>query len=258
MPDPAMAGHSHSANVKYRKDRVNAAKAKAFSKVARMITVAAKLGGGDPEANPRLRLAMEKARMVSMPKDNIERAIKKGTGDGSVEEYTELLYEGYAPCGVAVLLEILTDNRNRTAPEVRLVFDRAGGNLGNSGAVAWMFERKARISVPATEEFDEERLLEIAIESGAEDLVAFDDSFEVRCEASDFIAVKDALEQAGVRIEGGEVSYVPKQIMEVGDVEDARKVMRCIDALEELYDVQSVYVNCEVTDEVLQVLGAES
>ncbi len=253
-----MAGHSHSANIKYRKERVNAAKAKVFSKIARMITVAARLGGGDPAANPRLRLAMEKARVVSMPKDNIERAIKKGTGDGSVEEYEELLYQGYAPSGVAVLLEILTDNRNRTAPEVRQVFDRSGGNLGNSGAVAWMFERKARFAVPSTSGVGEERLMEIALEAGAEDLVPLGDAFEIRSEPGDFEAVRAALESASVEFEGAEVAYLPKQLVEIGDVRDARKVLRCLDELEELDDVQNVYSNCEFSDDVLKALEEDA
>lgn len=253
-----MAGHSHSANIKYRKERVNAAKAKAFSKVARMITVAAKLGGGDPDANPRLRLAIDKARMVSMPKDNIERAIKKGTGDGDVGNYEEILYEGYAPGGVAVMLEILTDNRNRTAPEIRKIFERSGGNLGNSGSVAWMFERKAVLPVKKGDGVDEERLMEIAIEAGAEDLVDEVDVFQIRCVPGDFETVRSALEEAGVAVEGGEIAYLPQNVTVVEDIEEARRIVKCLDLLEENDDVQMVYANHEFSDDVIEQLTAES
>jgi YebC/PmpR family DNA-binding regulatory protein len=256
-PDP-MAGHSHSANIKYRKERVNAAKAKAFSKVARMITVAAKLGGGEPDANPRLRLALDKARLVSMPKDNIERAIRKGVGDTDTASYEEILYEGYAPGGVAVMLEILTDNRNRTAGEIRRIFERAGGNLGTSGTVAWMFERKAILPVPKSTDVDEERLMELAIEAGAEDLGDEGDAFQVRCEPGDFDAVRASLARAGVVGEGGEIAYLPKNVALVEDLDEARKVMKCIDALEEHDDVQSLYANYGFSDAVLEQLAGES
>ena len=254
-----MAGHSHSSNVKYRKDRVNAAKAKAFSKVARMITVAAKLGGGDPEANPRLRLAVDKARMVSMPKDNIERAIKKGTGDGDLGDYEEILYEGYGPFGVAILLEVLTDNRNRTAPEVRKLFDRSGGNLGSTGAVAWMFERKAVFPVDASAGAEEEQLMEMVLDVGAEDLAALGDGdFEIHAAPSDFESVRKALAAAEAPVHGGEVRYMPTNEVDLSTADEARKLLNLIDALEDLDDVQNTYSNFRISDEIAAHLEEDS
>ncbi|MGA1525827.1 MAG: YebC/PmpR family DNA-binding transcriptional regulator, partial [Planctomycetota bacterium] len=249
-----MAGHSHSANIKYRKERVNAAKAKAFSKVARMITVAARLGGGDPDGNARLRLALEKARLVSMPKDNIERAIRKGIGDADTSNYEEVLYEGFAPCGVAVLLEILTDNRNRTAPEIRRILERAGGNLGSTGAVAWMFERKAVFPIGKIEGLDEDRVMELVLEAGAEDFDDLGESFQIRCEPSEFEAVRGAFGAAGFDIQGGEIAYLPKTLSVVEDPADARRVLQCLDALEDNDDVQGVYSNQAFSEQVLDEL----
>ncbi len=252
-----MAGHSHSANVKHRKDRVNAAKAKVFSKIAKMIIVAAKLGGGDPDANPRLRLAVEKARAVSMPKDNIERAIKRATGDQTGADYEEMMYEGYGAGGVAVLVEILTDNRNRTAPEVRKIFERAGGNIGAGGSVSWMFERKGVFSVEPGTEQDEDRLTEMALEAGAEDLVGGDGYYEIHCEAGDFLTVKEALEQQGVKLSGAEVGYVAKNTVEVAEIEVAKQVIRLLEGLEDHDDVQGVHANYNFTDEVAEALAKE-
>jgi YebC/PmpR family DNA-binding regulatory protein len=249
-----MAGHSHSANIKYRKDRVNAAKAKAFSKVARMITVAARLGGGDPDGNSRLRLALEKARLVSMPKDNIERAIKKGLGNADTSNYEEVLYEGFAPCGVAVLLEILTDNRNRTAPDIRRILERAGGNLGSGGSVAWMFERKAVFPIAKADGLDEEGMMDLVLESGAEDFDDLGDSFQVRCEPSEFEAVRAAFGAAGFEVQGGEIAYLPKNVTLLEDAADARRVIQCLDALEDNEDVQNVYSNQEFSEQVLEEL----
>lgn len=250
-----MAGHSHSANIKHRKGRVDAARAKVFSKCARNITVAAKLGGGDPDANPRLRLAVDKARMVSMPKDNIERAIKKGLGGTDVGDYEEILYEGYGPCGVAIMLEALTDNRNRTAPELRKEFERGGGNLGSTGAVAWMFERKGVFAVPADSGVDEDSLLEAALEAGAEDLVKqADGGFEIRCEVGEFEAVRTAIDARGLSIQGGEVRYLPSNEVDLENVEDARRVLKLIDRLDDHDDVQAVFANYKISDEIAAVL----
>ena len=249
-----MAGHSHSANIKFRKDRVDAARAKAFSKLARMVTVAAKLGGGDPDANPRLRLAIDKARLVNMTKDSITRAIKKGTGEGSEGNFEELLYEGYGSGGVAILLEVLTDNRNRTAPEVRKIFEKAGGNLAANGSVVWMFERKGVFEIEPGEDLGEDRLMEIALEAGAEDLVQVGDRFEIRCEPEHFSDVKAGLERFSVPLAGGEVAYVAKNHNEISEVETARKVLRLLDALDEQDDVQGVYANYQFTHEVIEAL----
>ncbi|MHC5062847.1 MAG: YebC/PmpR family DNA-binding transcriptional regulator [Planctomycetota bacterium] len=253
-----MAGHSHSKNVQFRKDRVNALKAKTFSKVGRMITVAAKQGGPDPDGNPHLRLALEKARLASMPKDTIERAIKKGAGGADLGDYEDLLYEGYGTGGVAVMVEILTDNRNRTAPEVRKIFEKCGGNLGTSGAVAWMFERVAVIRVTPDSSFSEDDLLEKALEAGAEDLVEEDGAVEVRAAASDMHSVMAELEKAGVPLAGGEVCYLPKTKAEINSVEEAKKIVRLLEALEDHDDVQSVFANHSFSEEVRGGLESES
>lgn len=245
-----MAGHSHAANIMYRKAAVDRKRAKIFSKLARMITVAAKQGGGDPDGNPKLRLAMEKARVVSMPKDNIERAIKKGTGESEAGAFEEVLYEGYGPGGVAVMLEALTDNRHRTAPEVRNLFAEYGGNLGATGAVAWMFERKAVFLVTAESGWTEDRLLETTLEIGAEDLIADDGAFEIRGEPARFVELKAALEARKVPLGAAEVAYVPKNKVQVTDVAVAKKVLELLDALEDNDDVQQVYANYEFPDDV--------
>lgn len=252
-----MAGHSHSANIKFRKDRVDSKRARAFSKLARMITVAAKLGGGDPDSNPRLRLALEKARVVNLPKDNVARAIKKGTGGGAGGDFEELVYEGYGPCGVALMVDALTDNRNRTAPEVRKLFERSGGNLATAGAVARMFERKAVFVVNPEDGFTEDRLMEIVLEAGAEDLVPYGSTFAVHAAPSEFLAVKQELERLQVRLTEAEVTPVPNDVVEITDADDGRKVMRLVDGLEDHDDVQNVSANFVLTDEVAKQLSEE-
>lgn len=249
-----MAGHSHSANIKFRKDRVDQARAKAFSKMARMITVAAKLGGGDPDSNPRLRLAVEKARLVNMTKDSIARAIKKGTGEGSEGNYEEVLYEGYGPGGVAILLEVLTDNRNRTAPEVRRIFEKAGGNLAANGSVAWMFERKAIFEVDPKAKLGEERLMEVALEAGADDLVTVGNGFEIRSAPEQFSTVQTVLLKAKVPLAGSEVAYLPANHVLIEDVDLARRVVKLLDDLDDQDDVQEVYSNYRFSDQVAGAL----
>ena len=253
-----MAGHSHSANVKHRKDRVNAAKAKVFSKIAKMIIVAAKLGGGDPDANPRLRLAVEKARAASMPKDNIARAIKRATGEQGGANYEETMYEGFAAGGVAVMVEILTDNRNRTAPEVRKIFERAGGNIGAGGSVSWMFERKGVFAVDPDAGQDEDKLMEAVLEAGAEDLVPMNGLYEIHCEPGDLVPVKLALEEHGVKLSGAEVGYVPKNRVDITDLEVARNVLRLLEDLEDHDDVQGVHANYNFVAEVAEALAQGS
>lgn len=238
-----MAGHSHSSNIKFRKDRVDSKRARLFAKLARMITVAARSGGGNPDGNPRLRLAIDKARVVSMPNTGIERAIKKATGEGESGSFEEAVYEGYGPGGVAVLLEILTDNRNRTAAEIRRVFERFGGSLSASGSVAWMFERKGLFAVDPAQGLDEARLLDLTLEVGAEDLQPAGDSFAIHCTPGSFSGVRAALEQHGVALTGGEIGYVPTTRATVDDVDVARKVVALIEALDEHDDVQGVHSN---------------
>ena len=253
-----MAGHSHSANIKFRKARVDQVRARLFTKLARMITVAAKLGGGDPDANPRLRLAMDKARVVSMPKDSIERAIKKGTGDLEGANYEEVLYEGYAPGGVAVMAEVLTDNRHRTAGELRNLFERSGGNLGASGAVAWMFDRRAVFTVAADANLGEERLLDIVLEAGADDLIRDGKSFEIHGDAGSFVALKGALERAGVPLADAGIAQVPRTKVPIGEIGVARKVVKLLEALDEHDDVQNTYANYDISDDLVAQLANDA
>ena len=253
-----MAGHSHSANIRFRKDRVDAKRAKAFSKLSRMITVAAKEGGGSPDANAKLRLALDKARVLSMPKEGIERAIKKGTGEGSIGNFEELVYEGYGPGGVALMLECLTDNRNRTAADVRMLLEKHGGNLGTNGAVAWMFERKGRWVVPVErdgEAWTEDALLEVVLEAGADDLVADDETFVVLSAPASFAQVNEALRAAGVEFREAGLASVPNQQATIADAKIADRLVRLIDALEDLDDVQEVFSNEDFTPEVVAALA---
>ncbi|MCA8975552.1 MAG: YebC/PmpR family DNA-binding transcriptional regulator [Planctomycetes bacterium] len=247
-----MAGHSHSSNIRFRKDRVDAKRAKAFAKLSRMITVGARQGGGDIDSNPRLRLAVEKARVLSMPKEVIERAIKKGTGENTTGDFEEVVYEGYGPGGVAVMLEILTDNRHRTAADVRMIFDKYGGNLGSSGAVAWMFERRGRFVVDAApkegEPLAEDRLLELALEAGAEDLQRAGDMWFVLCKATEFADVKQELDRLEVPLIEADLAYVPTQSVVIDDAKVANRIVKMIDALEDNDDVQSVFSNEDLTD----------
>ena len=244
-----MAGHSHWASIKHKKGATDAKKGKAFSKISRMITVAARKGG-DPDMNPKLQLALDKARAVNMPKDNVERAIQKGTGDSAGDtELFECLYEGYGPHGVALMLEILTDNKNRTAPEIRKIFERFGGNMGEAGCVSWMFEKKGLIIVNSGN-LDEDELMMLALDAGAEDLQKVGDVFQVICSQADLGKVKKAIESKNIKVETAEVSWISKNNI---DLEDAagRKVLRLMETLEEHDDVQNVYSNFNLPQSLL-------
>jgi YebC/PmpR family DNA-binding regulatory protein len=251
-----MAGHSHSANIKFRKDRVDSKRAALFSKLSRMITVAARQGGS-VDANAKLRLAVDKAKVVSMSKDAIERAIKKGTGAGDTTDYEELLYEGYGPGGVAVLLEILTDKRSRTAPEIRKLFESHGGNLAANGAVSWMFERRGVFDVDPACGLGEEQLLERVLECGAEDLVRQGDGFTIYCPQAAFAEVRSALDRASVLLRGAGLAYVAAQRVPVTDPALGRRIARLLDALDEHDDVQGVHSNEDFGDEVVRLLGED-
>jgi YebC/PmpR family DNA-binding regulatory protein len=245
-----MAGHSHSANIAVRKGKQDAARAKLFSKLSRYIIIAARAGGGDPDTNLRLRYAIDKARAVSMPRDNIERAVKRGTGELEGSQMEELVYEGFAPGGsVAVICDILTDNRNRTSGEVRKIFDRAGGNMGGPGSVSYLFDRKGVFVIPAAGT-TEDTLMNVVLEAGAEDLKQDGDKFEVTCEVTAFNAVQAALAKAGITPDSAEIEQVPKAMVEV-DVETGKKVARLLDALDEHDDVQNVYCNANLTPEMV-------
>ncbi|MAL91820.1 MAG: YebC/PmpR family DNA-binding transcriptional regulator [Pseudomonas sp.] len=249
-----MAGHSKWANIKHRKERQDAKRGKIFTKLIRELTVAAKHGGGVPADNPRLRLAVDKALTANMSRDVIDRAIARGAGSNEADNMTELSYEGYAPSGVAIIIEAMTDNRNRTAAEVRHAFSKNGGNLGTDGSVAYMFDRKGQISYAP--DVDEDALMEAALEAGADDVVAQEDgSVEVYTSFSDFLSVNEALTEAGFKGDEAEVAMIPSITAPITDVETAQKVLRLIDALEDLDDVQNVYHNAEISDEIMQQLG---
>ncbi len=251
-----MAGHSKWANRKHRKERQDAKKGKIFSKMAREIIIAARQGGGNPETNARLRLAVDKAKAMRVPMENIERAIQRGAGGGDEANLEEMIYEGYGPGGVAILLEIMTDNRNRTAGEIRHLFSKHGGNLGETGCVAWMFERKGLLSADAQENrLDEERAMEIALEAGAEDVKEEDGIFSIYTSPEDFEAVKRAVEARGVKLENAELTYVPKTEVRV-EGKDAQQLLRLLDALEDHDDVQDVHANFLMDDAEMAELGA--
>jgi YebC/PmpR family DNA-binding regulatory protein len=249
-----MSGHSKWHSIKHKKAVVDARRGQHFTKLARAITVAAREGGGDPDGNPSLALAIQKARDASMPKDNIERAIAKGTGEGvDTDNIETVLYEGYGPGGVALLIEALTDNRNRTSADVRHAFNKHGGNLGEPGSVAYLFDKRGVIVVDASR-YDEEDLIP-AIDAGAEDIALDDDVFEVITEPSDLPAVREALVGAGVEIESAELTQRPKSRVPV-DEGDAAKLLKLIDALEESDDVGAVHANFDVDASVLERIAS--
>ncbi|MFH1268560.1 MAG: YebC/PmpR family DNA-binding transcriptional regulator [Planctomycetota bacterium] len=250
-----MAGHSHWAGIKHKKALVDAKRGKVWGKLSKAIIVAAKIGGGDPDANLRLRAAVDAARAGSMPKDNIARAIKRGTGEIAGGHFEETLYEGYGPGGVAILCEVLTDNRNRTASEIRKVFELAHGKLGSSGCVAWMFEKRGFFLVPA-DKTDEETLMEITLEAGADDIRPSGDSFEVTCDPTAHEAVSKALETAGIKPEVSQVMLIPNDTVDL-DAATARKVLKLMELLDDHDDVQNVSSNFNIPDDVMAQLGEE-
>ena len=244
-----MAGHSHSANIAIRKGAVDKKRGKLFGKLSRAIIVAARHGGGDPTGNLALRYALDKARKNSMPKENIDRAVKKGMGETSDEQFDDMVYEGYAPGGVAVLCDILTDNRNRTAGEVRKIFEVHGGNLGSTGCVSYMFARKGVFIVP-TQHVEEDKLFEIALEAGADDVQRTGENFEVLCDPTVFQQVNDALDAAKIPTDVAEIQKVPNNMVDV-DVETGRRVLAFIEALEDQDDIQTVTTNVNLPDELI-------
>ena len=262
-----MAGHSHSSNIRFRKDRVDAKRAKAFAMLSRRITVAAREGGGSLEGNAKLRLFVEKARVLSMPKDVIDRAIKKGTGEGDLGNYEEVVYEGYGPGGVALVIESLTDNRHRTAADVRMLLEKFGGNLGASGSVGFLFERRGRFVVDPQPKLDgkgrviepapgEAKWFDLTIEVGADDLVPDGDSFALLCQPTAFAAVQAALVERAVPLREAGLAYQPQVRIELADVPAAQRLLRMIDALEEHEDVQSVYSNESFPESVARAIEA--
>ena len=245
-----MSGHSHWAGIKHKKAAVDAKRGKAWSKIARMIIVAAKQGGGDPSANLTLRYAIDKAKAANMPKDTIEKAVKKGTGDLEGANYEEVLYEGYGPSGVAIMVEALTDNRNRTGPEVKKLFEKHAGSLGTSGCVNWMFTKKGLITVNAANS-DEEQLLEIALSAGADDMQAVGEVFEITCEPGAYEELKKTLQEKEIPIEVAEISMVPQTTIDIADEHIAKRIISLMEAFEDHDDVQNTYANFDIPEEII-------
>jgi YebC/PmpR family DNA-binding regulatory protein len=251
-----VSGHSKWSSIKHKKGAADAKRGKLFSKLTRAIIVAAREGGGDPTANLALQNAIEKARSYSMPKDNIERAIARGAGsEGDGDAYEPIVYEGYGPAGVALIVEALTDNKNRTAAEVRHIFDKNDGNLGGSGSVAWLFERRGIVVVPA-EGVDEDELTLAAADGGADDVERDGSSFEISSAPEALSGVRETIEGAGFPVESVEVALIPKNNVTVEDEADARKILRLMDALEENDDVQDVYANFDIPEAVLETVAS--
>ncbi len=245
-----MSGHSHWAGIKHKKAANDARRGRVWSKIARMIIVAAKAGGGDPGQNLTLRYAIDKAKAANMPKDTIEKAVKKGTGELGAVNYEDVLYEGYGPGGVAIMVDGLTDNRNRTAPEIKKIFEKRGGSLGASGCVNWMFSKKGLITV-RTDTIAEDDLMEIALSAGADDMDNTGEVYELTCEASAYEQLKKGLEEKEIPTEVAEISMVPQNMVPVADANTARKILGLMEDLEDHDDVQNVYANFDIPDDIL-------
>jgi YebC/PmpR family DNA-binding regulatory protein len=245
-----MSGHSHWAGIKHKKAANDARRGRVWSKIARMIIVAAKAGGGDPAQNLTLRYAIDKAKAANMPKDTIEKAVKKGTGELGAVNYEDVLYEGYGPGGVAIMVDGLTDNRNRTAPEIKKIFEKRGGSLGASGCVNWMFSKKGLITV-RTDAIGEDDLMEIALSAGADDMDNTGEVYELTCEAGAYEQLKKGLEEKEIPTEIAEISMVPQNMVPVGDANTARKILGLMEDLEDHDDVQNVYANFDIPDDIL-------
>jgi YebC/PmpR family DNA-binding regulatory protein len=245
-----MSGHSKWSTIKRKKGAADAKRGKIFTKLIKEITIAAREGGGDPGANPRLRLAVDNAKAANMPADNIDRAIKKATGELEGVTYHELMYEGYAPGGVALLIEVATDNKNRSVAEVRHLFSKYNGSMGENGSVAWMFDRKGVITLPIQDK-SEDDIMDIVLEAGAEDLQTEEDFFEVQTDLESFETVRKALAAANLKIENASLQWIAKNTVSVSG-EDAEKVMKLIEAMEDNDDVQNVYSNADFDEELIQ------
>jgi len=245
-----VSGHSKWSTIKRKKGAIDAKRGKIFTRLIKEITVAARMGGGDADANPRLRSAIASAKAENMPKDNIERAIKKGTGELEGAVYEEITYEGYGPGGVAVLVDCMTDNKNRTVADIRHYFSKSGGNLGESNCVSWMFDKKGTILVDK-ETIDEETLMDKALDAGAEDVIEEDNVFQVITAPDDFASVREALEAEGVQFIEASVSMVPKTIVEITEEKTARQILKLLENLEDHDDVQNVYANFDIPDEIM-------
>jgi len=249
-----VSGHSKWSTIKRKKGAFDAKRGKIFTRLIKEITVAARMGGGDPDANPRLRSAILSAKTENMPKDNIDRAIKKGTGELEGAVYEEITYEGYGPGGVAILVDCMTDNKNRSVADIRHYFSKSGGNLGEFGCVSWMFAKKGTILVDK-ETIGEEELMGMALDAGAEDVVEEDNTYQVVTLPEDFETVREALEQAGVQFLEASVSMVPKTIVEISEEKTARQILKLLESLEDHDDVQNVFANFDIPDEIMEAVS---
>ena len=246
-----MSGHSKWHSIRHKKGATDAKRGKIFSRLNKELMVAARMGGGDPSANPRLRQAIAAAKSENMPKDNIERAIKKGTGELEGVNYEEYIYEGYAPGGVALLIEVMTDNKNRAAADIRYVFNKRGGSLGEAGCVAWMFEKKGLIIFDQNQVAEDE-VLEVALEAGADDVITTEDQYEVHTELSAFESVKQAFDDQELRYTMAEITMMPQNTVNIDDESVAVQVLKLMEAIEDADDVQKVYANFDIPDKILQ------
>ncbi len=249
-----MSGHSKWATIKRKKGAADAKRGQVFTKLIKAITVAAKMGGGDINGNPRLRKAVDDAKAQSMPMDNITRAIKKGTGELEGVSYEEIIYEAYGPAGVAMMIEALTDNKNRTVAELRNVLSKGGGNMGESGSVGWMFQKKGVFTFDKAK-VTEEKLMDVALEAGADDIKEGENDFEVVCDPAAFEAVKAALDKAQISYASGDISMVPQNYIKLNQ-QDAEKMLKLMDALEDHDDVQKVFANFDIPDDIMEKLSA--
>ena len=251
-----MSGHSKWSSIKHKKGATDAKRGKIFTKIIKEITVAARIGGGDPNANPRLRQAIANGKQVNMPQDNVTRAIKKGTGELEGVHYEEISYEGYGPGGVAILIEAMTDNKNRTVGELRSLMGKNGGNIGENGCVAWIFEKMGLIVIDAADQ-DEDDLMELVLEAGADDLLKEDDRFEIKTTVENFEAVRKALEDKGIEMESAEITRLPGNTVEVNE-KKGRQLLRLMDLLEDHEDVQKAYSNFDIPEEVMVAIEQNS
>ncbi len=251
-----MSGHSKWATIKHKKGAADAKRGKLFAKLIKQVEVSARTGGGDPDANPTLRTMFQKARDASVPLDTIERAVKRGTGELEGVSYEPITYEGYAPHGVALLVEVLTDNRNRTGSDIRSLLQKNGGTLAEPGAVSWQFERKGVVVL--SRDIDEDELMMVALEAGGEDLVDEGDTWQLTCEPTDLNGLRDALEAAKIAFESADVTMLPTQTIELDDLGAAKSVLTLIDVLDDNEDVQDVFANFDIPDAVMQELGADA
>ena len=251
-----MSGHSKWSTIKHKKGATDAKRGKIFTKVIKEITVAARIGGGDVDGNPRLRLAVQKAKEVNMPQENLIRAIKKGTGELEGVQYQEISYEGYGPGGAAIFMEVMTDNKNRTIGELRAVLDKNGGNMGENGCVAWIFEKKGIITI-MTSEKDEEELLELVMDAGGDDLQTIDDYYEITTSVESFESVRKAIENSGLKVQSAQLTRIPQNTVNVEE-KNCKSLLRLMDMLEDHDDIQKVYSNFDITDELMSIMEKNS